>query len=189
MRRARAQRAASYWRWPRPRCTVLAMTPRTLFYLTLGAALGCGLVAGVFFAFSNFVMPALARLPPAHGIAAMQKINVTVLNRTFLGVFMGTAAVCLALAIASLFSGWDAASKLRAAGCVAYVVGTFAVTAVFNVPLNEALERVAPESAAAAELWSRYLREWTTWNSVRGLAALAAAALLTLALVKSAGGD
>ncbi len=35
----------------------------------------CGLVAGVFFAFSTFVMSGLARLPPADGIRAMQSIN------------------------------------------------------------------------------------------------------------------
>jgi uncharacterized membrane protein len=46
-----------------------------LYAATLATALGCGLVAGVFFAFSSFVMPALKRLPPAQGIAAMQSIN------------------------------------------------------------------------------------------------------------------
>ena len=44
--------------------------------LTVVAALGCGLNAGVFFAFSSFVMKALARLQPALGIAAMQSINL-----------------------------------------------------------------------------------------------------------------
>ena len=45
--------------------------------LTLVTALGCGLNAGVFFAFSGFVMNGLRRLPAAQGIAAMQSINVT----------------------------------------------------------------------------------------------------------------
>ena len=47
-----------------------------LFVLTLLAALGCAMMAGVFFAFSGFVMKALARLQPAQGVAAMQAINV-----------------------------------------------------------------------------------------------------------------
>ena len=46
-----------------------------LYIATVLTALGCGLIAGAFFAFSSFVMPALKRLPPAHGIAAMQSIN------------------------------------------------------------------------------------------------------------------
>jgi uncharacterized membrane protein len=51
-----------------------------IYLLTFVAALGSGLVAGIFFAFSNFVMKALARVSPAQGIAAMQSINVVVLN-------------------------------------------------------------------------------------------------------------
>jgi len=46
-----------------------------LTVLPLLAALGSGVVAGVFFAFSSFVIPALARLPPAQGVLAMQSIN------------------------------------------------------------------------------------------------------------------
>ncbi len=51
------------------------MIDNLLFALTFVSALGCGLMAGVFFAFSAFVMHALARLPPAQGIAAMQSIG------------------------------------------------------------------------------------------------------------------
>ncbi|HZD26142.1 MAG TPA: hypothetical protein VE631_07765 [Alphaproteobacteria bacterium] len=69
--------------------------------LTILAALGSGLNAGLFFAFSAFVMKALAGLPPAGGIAAMQAINVAVLNRVFFAVFFGTAALSLALLAAA----------------------------------------------------------------------------------------
>jgi uncharacterized membrane protein len=55
-----------------------------LFALTLFAALGCGVVAGVFFAFSAFVMRALARLPAQQGIAAMQAINVAAVTPVFI---------------------------------------------------------------------------------------------------------
>ena len=41
-----------------------------LYAATLATALGCELVAGVFFAFSTFVMTALKRLKPEEGIAA-----------------------------------------------------------------------------------------------------------------------
>ena len=43
-----------------------------LFALTLAALLGAALVAGVFYAFSTFVMGALDRRPAAEAIAAMQ---------------------------------------------------------------------------------------------------------------------
>lgn len=65
-----------------------------IFLLTFVSALGCGLVSGIFFAFSTFIMRALARLPPAEGIAAMQSINVAVINRWFFAAFFGTAVCC-----------------------------------------------------------------------------------------------
>ena len=71
------------------------MIERLLFALTLVSALGCGLVAGVLFAFSSFVMNALARLPAAQGIAAMQSINVVVINPLFITAFLGTDAACV----------------------------------------------------------------------------------------------
>ena len=75
--------------------------------VALITAIGSALVGGIFYAFSSFVMKALARIPAAEGIAAMQSINVAVLNRTFLWLFMGTAALSLILAIAAVL-GWGA---------------------------------------------------------------------------------
>jgi uncharacterized membrane protein len=145
-----------------------------LFALTLIAALGCALLGGIFFAFSNFVMKALAQVPAASGIAAMQAINRTVLNALFLALFFGTAAACASL----LLVGWE--NALLLAGAALYLIGTFGVTIVFNVPRNKALARLEPSSSEPA--WRRYRQEWTWWNHVRTLAAVAAAALLTLAL-------
>jgi len=70
------------------------MNANYLFLLPLVSALGSGLMAGVFFAFSAFIMNALARLPAAQGIAAMQSINIVVLNFWFGSVFFGTALIC-----------------------------------------------------------------------------------------------
>ena len=68
--------------------------------LVLFAAVGSGLTAGIFFAFSTFVMQALGRQAPAAGISAMQAINITVINPWFMAAFFGPAVVALALAIA-----------------------------------------------------------------------------------------
>ncbi len=153
-----------------------------LVVATLAAALGAGLIAGVFFAFSNFVMGALRKLPAAHGIAAMQSINVVVLNPVFLGVFMGTAILSLVLLVAAFF-GWPSPRAIcLAAGAVLYVIGCFGVTLLFNVPLNNALAAATPESAEGAKLWRGYLSRWTMWNTVRTLASLAATACFIVAL-------
>lgn len=155
--------------------------------LTFSAALGCGLIAGVFFAFSAFVMRAFARLPPGEGMAAMQSVNVAVLNPLFLTVFLGTAAVSL-LAVISSFLRWhEPGAVYLLVGGLLYLVGTFLVTIVFNVPRNEALAPVAPADPESAKLWASYLASWTAWNHVRTVAALAAAASFTIALRYGAG--
>jgi uncharacterized membrane protein len=152
-----------------------------LFPLTVIAALGCGLVAGVFYAFSVMVMRSLAQLPAQHGIAAMQAINVAALRPVFLWVFTGTAAVCAAVVIGSLVD-WDDASPYLVVGGLLYLVGSFGLTIGYHVPRNEALDRVEPSSPDAPRHWTRFVREWTTGNHVRGAASVAAAALLTIAL-------
>src|SRR5262245_65530826 len=115
------------------------MLDHLLFGLTLLSALGCGLIAGVFFAFSAFVMKALGRLPPAQGIAAMQSINVAVIHPLFLGAFLGTAVGCVLLGIWSLFNWPSAGSLFRLAGSLFYLVGTMVVTIVFLLPRHDAL--------------------------------------------------
>jgi uncharacterized membrane protein len=156
------------------------------FALTLAAALGCGLVGGVFFAFSAFVMRALARLQPAQGIAAMQAM-IAVLNRWFLAPFLGTAAACVALAVASLPRWREPAALLRLVGSALYLVGALLVTIVCNVPRNDALAAVDADSAEGATRWAQFVPAWTAWNTVRA-AALAAAAL-TVALVAGRAGQ
>jgi len=152
---------------------------------TLMAALGCGLIAGVFFAFSVFVMKALAALPPSQGIAAMQSINVVVINPSFLGTFLGTAVVCILLAASSLFTWHRPGAGCLLAGSVLYLFGTVLVTMTLNVPRNNTLAAVDPAGAEAVNVWAEYVTSWTAWNHVRTAAALAAAALLTVALCLS----
>lgn len=149
--------------------------------------LGAAIVAGVFFAFSSFVMKALAQLPPAQGIAAMQRINVVVLNPVFLGVFVGTA-VLAGIAVFAGFFPWGAPrSMLLFAAGLAYLVGCFGVTVVFNVPRNERLARLEAESEPGLAYWPVYLREWTRWNHVRTAAAALGAASAAGALTLGAG--
>ncbi|QMS87536.1 DUF1772 domain-containing protein [Nostoc edaphicum CCNP1411] len=155
-----------------------------LFALKLFTALGCGLVAGVFFAFSTFVMNALARLQPREGMSAMQSINITAINPLFMMALFGTALACLFLAITSLSKWHQPDAVYLLIGSLLYLVGTVVVTIAFNVPLNDALAIAKPDSTEGADLWARYLTTWTLWNHVRTIAAFGAAALLTSALCK-----
>lgn len=145
-------------------------------------ALGCGLIAGAFFAFSTFVMKALGRLPAPHGIAAMQSINIVVINAWFMTALFGTALLCVIVFIAALRGWQDPAAPYLLAGSALYLAGTIVVTMLCNVPRNNALATAEPSTAEAAALWRDYLSAWTFWNHVRTVAALAACALLIAAL-------
>lgn len=146
------------------------------------AAIGCGLLAGLYFAFSTFIMTAFGRIDQAHGIAAMNAINSTIVGSLFLPLFLGTTLVSAVLAILALFRWSEPGAAAMLAGGLIYVAGMFVCTVLFNVPLNDELARVDPEHADAS-VWSRYLKDWTFWNHVRTVASTTATALFIAALL------
>ncbi len=149
--------------------------------LTLLAILGTGLIAGAFFVFSVAIMAALRRLPASEGMAAMQSINVMILNPIFLGVFMGTALISLVLAGTSLWN-WNAPNTYYIlAGAVLYVIGSFILTIVFNVPLNSALVAADSTTASGQAVWQNYLTNWTFWNHIRTVASILSTAAFAFA--------
>jgi uncharacterized membrane protein len=150
--------------------------------------LGSAVIGGVFFAFSSFIMKALARVPSAEGITAMQSINVVVINPTFLGTFMGTAVLSLLVAALAI-KGWGTPSApFFLAGALLYLVGTFLVTGLGNVPLNERLAALSATDSDAFAVWDHYLDRWTQLNTVRTVAAAAAALMFMLGLMQGADG-
>ncbi|MDT0610762.1 anthrone oxygenase family protein [Streptomyces lancefieldiae] len=158
------------------------MSEGPYFVLTVLGVLGTGLTAGVFCAFSAFVMRGLAALPPAQGVAAMNAVNTAAVRPPFMLVFLGTAVLAAVIAVVT-FVLWpeDAATELLV-GSALYLVGSFGVTAAAHVPRNAALLRLEPGTAEAAGRWPGYVREWTAWNHVRTGASAAAAVAYVLAL-------
>ncbi len=154
--------------------------------LTLCAAVGCGLMAGLFFAFSVCVMKGLGERPPQEGMAAMQSINVIILNPVFLMVFMGTSAACLWALVTALLQWKSSPALYLMSGSLFYLVGVLLITMLVNVPMNDALAAAKPQSAEGAQLWANYLVNWTMWNHVRTVSALAATISFVLAIFHSA---
>jgi uncharacterized membrane protein len=150
---------------------------------TIAGTLGAGVVGGVFFAFSSFVMPALQRLPAAEGIKAMQSINVTAERPAFMVAFMGTTLVAAYLGVRGVIDWGDRRATLLVAGGALYLVGAFLLTVAHNVPLNNELADVSPHAADAAARWREYLDGWSWANHVRGAASLGAAAAFLGALL------
>ena len=142
---------------------------RLIQYVTLATALGCGLSAGVFFAFSAFVMPALDRLPAPQSIRAMNSINKLALTPLFMTALIGTAVACAVLGVWAVVSWGERPAALVLAGSALYLVGAIVVTKAANVPLN-------------AGRWSSYLADWMAWNHARAVTTLAASGLLIAAM-------
>ena len=141
--------------------------------LALLACVGTGLMAGLFFAFSTFVMQGLSRLPPEQGMAAMQNVNAAVTTALFGLAFFGTALVCLVIILTTFANALSSLpAALLLAGSLLYLVGVIGVTLAFNVPLNNVLAGTAV--AQAAEYWPRYANAWLGWNHVRTVLATAA---------------
>lgn len=144
--------------------------------VSLFAALGSGIMAGLFFTFSNFLMRALASLSPDKGIAVMQAINIAILNPLFFLVFFGTAIACLGATVFAIVHWGEPGALCLLLGSLLYLGGVILVTMIFNVPRNDALAALDPISPASLDAWRGYLSGWTAWNHVRSVAALAATA-------------
>ncbi|NLR98830.1 DUF1772 domain-containing protein [Rhizobium sp. P38BS-XIX] len=146
------------------------------------AAISSGLLAGVYFAFSTFIMQAFARLPVDQGIAAMQSINTTIVRSPFIALFILTALLSIFIAVMAILYWRGGTSMFMLIGAALYIVASLLSTMIFNVPMNNALDKVDGHSAESAQLWSSYLVDWTRWNHVRTVASLLAACAFVKAL-------
>ena len=151
------------------------MTASLILLVYATATLILALIAGVFLAFSDFVMRSLRAVPPVAGIEAMQLINREVYKSVFLVWLLGMAPVSAALAaFATIFLDAPARDWFMA-GAVIYLLGTFLVTLLGNVPMNRRLDKMVPQGPATHLYWAVYASIWTRWNHVRTAAAAVAA--------------
>ena len=141
------------------------------------AALSSGLMAGVYFAFSGFIMKAFESIEIEQGIAAMNAINKTILRSLFMPVFFGSSIISLLLIIVAVLQWNEVGSGILLIAGLVYFVGMFLCTVVFNVPLNNLLAGLDENSTNAKDVWSRYLKTWTKWNHLRTVCSLVTCAL------------
>ena len=147
-------------------------------------AVGAGAAGGVFFAFSTFVMPALARLPSVQGVEAMNAMSVTAVTPPFMLLLFGVAVGCLA-ALPMAWRGLPGFPALCVvAGSAIYLLAVIGVTIVANVPLNNALASFDPVRQSVDVVWPAYLRDWGFWNHIRTVGGLTSAFLFALALAR-----
>ena len=160
------------------------MIDHPLLLSTILAVLGSGLIAGAFFAFAAFVLPALSRQPAPAGSAAMQSIIAAIKSPLFLAVFFATAALAALMGIAPTLKWGEPGVLYLLIGSLLFLNGPFGVTLLKNVPLNTQLAALKPESAEAKRYWSEFRATWGLWNHVRWVGALGTAASFIWGLVE-----
>lgn len=159
------------------------MSPFVFILLQL-SILAYAIVGGVFLAFSDFIMRSLAHTGGTGGVEAMQVINREVFRWVFMVLFLGMAAVSVFIVIYSATHLAGGPGTLILLGALVYLLGCFAVTVFFNVPMNETLAGMELSSEATRDYWTgTYLPRWTGWNTVRTLACTGASALMLFGLL------
>ncbi|MEV2195744.1 anthrone oxygenase family protein [Streptomyces phaeochromogenes] len=148
----------------------------------VAATVVTGLVAGLFYAYANNVMPALARSDDRAYIEVIQNINDVIQNPVFLLSFNGALLL-------TAFSAWQLRGSPRIrvwvfAALVVYALA-FLVTVVFNIPLNnEIMDAGNPATMTdPAAVREKFEDPWVAWNVVRAVLHLVAFGLLAWALV------
>ena len=149
-------------------------------YLIIATITGAALVTGLLFAFSNFVMRALADVPSDNGMEVMQRINVRIINPVFFLLFFGTPILCLIVGVNSALTLDGSGDYLLIAGSVLYLLGPFGVTLLFNVPLNNRLAET--KTTDAEQEWNDYQVRWQRWNHLRTYIGVVSIILLSAGL-------
>jgi uncharacterized membrane protein len=112
--------------------------------ILLAATIATGLIAGLFFAYANNVMPALRLVDDHCFVSTMQRINRVILNPLFLVTFVG--GLLLTIASAVTVGVRDERGILWAVAAIALYLVMLAITGSVNVPLNDQLERAGDVS-------------------------------------------
>jgi len=142
------------------------------------AALSVGIMAGVYFTFSMFVMQSLDAAGRPIGMVAMQSINRVIVKSLFLPLFFASSLASLLLAVFGVMLWGSAGAWQMVIGGALYLIGMLVVTMIGNVPLNNALEATDAAGPDAEAMWRRYMQRWLPWNHVRTVSCTVSLALL-----------
>lgn len=158
---------------------------------TVAALLANGLLAGLFFAFTIAVVPALRRAGDRTYVTVMREVNIVILRPGFLAVFILAPGLSILVAVLELPDHGSRWALVVAAGAAAV---SAVLTATINVPLNQTLHHAqigsgtdADTNATAAR--AAFDRPWARANALRCAANAVAVVALGVALVGPCAGS
>jgi len=150
------------------------------------AILLTGLMAGIFFTWSNAVKPGLGKLSDTEYLRALQSMNRVILNNAFKLIFLG-AIITVALVPVFYFNLYPKnIFWLFILTLIIYWVGVFGVTISVNIPLNEILDKTNLESISLEEIKALRTRievKWNNFNFIRSISSAITFLLLILSFI------
>jgi len=134
------------------------------------ATLSTGLMAGIFFTWTNAVTPGIGKLNDIEYLNALQSMNRVILNPAFYLVFFGAVLLLPLAAALNYRSVPNTIFWLLVLAAVIYLIGSFFVTVFGNIPLNNLLDKtnlnvISPEDAT--NLRKSIETKWNNFNLIR----------------------
>ena len=125
-------------------------------------------------------MKALNEQPPKQAVLVMQSINKIILRPVFFLVFIGTPIMCAVVILLGLISNNATNYYYAYLASLIFIIGSFGVTIIKNVPMNNSLRDLNIEDEGSVAYWQIYSKKWTVWNHIRFWSSLIPCILFTL---------
>ena len=147
------------------------------------AIVSTGLMAGIFFTWTNAVKPGIGTLDDMTYMKAFQAMNRLILNPLFYIVFILPVLSIAISTYMSFGSTKEYVFELLLTATLIYCLGVFLVTIAGNIPLNELLEHTDLEKISQIELSDlrgKIETKWNSFNLVRTISSFIAFVLLVI---------
>jgi uncharacterized membrane protein len=146
-----------------------------------------GLLAGVFFTWTNAITPGIGRLDDVSYLQAFQHMNRTILNPLFYIVII--SPIFLSPLSAYLYKSSNPFMiRILIAASVIYFLGVFVVTMYGNIPLNIKLDnlQLSTISSENAKIFrDKYEVRWNNLHLIRTITSSTSFFLLILACLNN----
>ena len=166
------------------------MSTEVIFHITLIlATFLCSLVAGFLFAFASVVMPGIKSLSDREFIRAFQVVDGVIQNNQpiFILVWVGSVVVLPTSAVLGIGQLDGAERLLIIFPTLIYLLGVQLPTFTINVPLNNKLQTLEPDTMDKTKqkvARQEFEPRWNLWNSIRTNLACFTSALLIFLLFR-----
>ena len=158
---------------------------KTETIILASAILLTGLMAGIFFTWSNAVKPGIGKLSDLEYLRSLQSMNRVILNKAFIGIFL-VAVIAVALVPIFHFKLFpNSIFWLLLLALVTYWIGVFGVTVFGNIPLNEILDKINLESITLEEIKALRTSIEVKWNNLNLIRSISSGITFLLLIVSS----